>query len=63
MDGPVFKMKNDPRVTRVGRIIRKSSLDELSQLLNVLRGDMSFVGQRPPYPRRLKNIRDGREED
>lgn len=49
-DGPVFKMKNDPRITRVGRIIRKLSIDELPQLFNVLKGEMSLVGPRPAVP-------------
>ena len=52
--GPVFKMKNDPRITRVGRIIRKLSLDELPQFFNILTGEMSFVGPRPAVPNEVK---------
>ena len=50
MDGPVFKIKEDPRITRVGKFIRKTSIDELPQLFNILRGDMSIVGPRPAIP-------------
>lgn len=52
--GPVFKMKRDPRVTAVGRFIRKFSIDELPQLINVLRGEMAVVGPRPPIPREVE---------
>lgn len=53
-DGPVFKMQDDPRVTRVGRFIRSASIDELPQLLNVLKGEMSLVGPRPPLPHEVR---------
>jgi exopolysaccharide biosynthesis polyprenyl glycosylphosphotransferase len=52
-DGPVFKMKHDPRITRVGRLIRKLSIDELPQIFNVLQGDMSLVGPRPAVPKEV----------
>lgn len=53
-DGPVFKIRNDPRITRVGKFIRRINLDELPQLFNILRGHMSIVGPRPPIPREVE---------
>ena len=56
MSGPMFKMKDDPRETKVGKFIRKTSLDELPQLWNVLKGDMSLVGPRPSLPKEVKQF-------
>ena len=53
MSGPMFKMKDDPRITRVGKFVRKTSIDELPQLFNILKGDMSLVGPRPSLPKEV----------
>ena len=58
MDGPVFKIKDDPRITRVGKFIRRTSIDELPQLFNILKGDMSIVGPRPALPREVEQYDD-----
>ena len=56
MNGPMFKIKNDPRITKVGRFIRKTSIDEIPQLINVLKGEMSLVGPRPSLPSEVKEF-------
>ena len=53
-DGPVFKIRDDPRVTKVGKFIRKTCIDELPQLVNIIKGDMSIVGPRPPLPNEVE---------
>lgn len=58
MSGPMFKMKEDPRVTRIGKFIRKTSIDELPQLINILKGDMSLVGPRPSLPNEVEQFED-----
>lgn len=58
MDGPAFKIKDDPRITRVGHFIRKTSIDEFPQLWNIFRGDMSIVGSRPALPREVEQYKD-----
>ena len=57
-DGPIFKMEHDPRITHLGRVLRHLSMDELPQLFNVLRGDMSLVGPRPPLPNEVAKYDD-----
>ncbi|MFR9239394.1 MAG: sugar transferase [Clostridium baratii] len=56
MSGPMFKMKEDPRVTKIGKFIRKTSIDELPQLINVIKGEMSLVGPRPSLPKEVKQF-------
>lgn len=53
MNGPVFKIADDPRITRIGHFIRKTSIDELPQLVNIIKGDMAIIGPRPPLPREV----------
>jgi len=57
MDGPVFKIKNDPRVTKIGGFLRKTGLDELPQLFNILKGEMALIGPRPPLPEEIKQYK------
>lgn len=54
MEGPAFKMENDPRITKIGKFVRKTSIDELPQLFNIIKGDMSIIGPRPPLIREVE---------
>lgn len=58
MDGPVFKITEDPRITKIGKVLRATGIDELPQLWNILKGDMSFVGPRPPLPKEVEQYSD-----
>ncbi len=62
MSGPMFKIKEDPRITRIGKFIRKTSIDELPQLINVLKGEMSLVGPRPSLPKEVDKFSDWMKE-
>lgn len=57
-DGPAFKIKNDPRITFIGKYLRKTGLDELPQLFNIILGDMNFIGPRPPLPNEVENYQE-----
>jgi exopolysaccharide biosynthesis polyprenyl glycosylphosphotransferase len=57
IDGPVFKMKSDPRITKIGKFLRRTSMDELPQFINVLKGEMSIIGPRPPLPQEVKKYK------
>lgn len=58
MEGPAFKIADDPRITKVGHFIRKTSIDELPQLINIIKGDMTIIGPRPPLPREVEQYND-----
>lgn len=62
MDGPVFKITEDPRITKAGKLLRKTNLDELPQLFNVLKGDMALVGPRPPLPDEVESYHEWHKE-
>ncbi len=62
MSGPMFKIKDDPRITRIGKFIRKTSIDELPQLINVIKGEMSLVGPRPSLPNEVKKFEEWMHE-